>query len=188
MDTPESSNIGTRLRELRARAGLSLREVGATAGVAASYLSSLERGGSSPTLATLRRILVALGTDLEAFFAETEGQAEPEEHVFRRERMRTAVDSSRRYTFLLPRRKETQAEMLDEYLLPKEQSPEFEMLESSVSGVVLAGVMELEIEGAEAELVRPGDAFHVPANTPHRGRCISTEPARLITVFAPPCY
>jgi len=177
-----------RLRDLRERAGLSLREVGGAADVAASYLSSLERGGSSPTLATLRRILVALGTDLETFFAETAAPTEPGEHVFRREHMRTATDPCRRYTFLLPRRKELQAEMLDEYLLPGERNPEFEVLESAVSGVVLAGMMELEIEGRPAELVRPGDAFHVPACTPHRGRCISTEPARLITVFVPPNY
>lgn len=187
-DTLEATNIGIKLRELREEAGLSLRDLGVAAGVAASYLSSLERGGSSPTLATLRRILVALGTTLEAFFAEPSPPAKTEVHVFRREHMRAAADSCRRYTFLLPRRKEMQAEMLDEYLLPGEREPEFETLESAISGVVLAGILELDIHDAGVEVLRPGDAFHIPAEAPHRGRCISSEPVRLITVFTPPTY
>ena len=188
MSRSESLAIGLRLRELRKQAGMSLRKVCDEADVAPSYLSNLERGGSSPTLAKLREILVALGTDLETFFSEVGGSAEQEEHMFKRERMRTVSDRSRRYTFLLPRHKEIEAEMLDEYLLPGEPRPELEVLESSVAGIVLAGVLELEVEGNAKELVRPGDAFHVPAGTPHRGRCISTEPVRLIAVFVPPKY
>jgi len=188
VNTPQSSSIGVRLRELRERAGMSLRDVCGKGGVAPSYLSNLERGGSSPTLAKLRKILVALGTDLESFFTEESDSGGHEEHVFRREHMRTAADASRRYTFLLPKRKDMQAEALEEYMLPGERKTEFEVLESSVFGVVLAGMVELEIEGKPKELVRTGDAFHVSAFTPHRGHCVSAEPARLITVFVPPTY
>ena len=188
MSKPPSLNVGQRLRELRERAGMSQREVCRRADVAPSYLSSLERGSSSPTLAKLRKILVALGSDLETFLAEANDSTPKGEHVFRREHMRTASDPSRRYTFLLPRHKEIQAEMLEEYLLPGEPRPELEVLESGVSGVVLAGALELEVEGRPKELVRPGDAFHVPAGLPHRGVCVSAEPVRLITVFVPPKY
>lgn len=188
MDTTDSAVVGQRLRALRKQAGMTLRAVCRKADVAPSYLSNLERGGSSPTLAMLHRILAALGTDVEAFFTQINDAACRDEHVFRREQMRTVADRSRRYTFLLPRRKEIEVEMLDEYWLPAKRAPEFEVLESSVSGVVLAGVLELEMKGKGKELVHVGDAFHVPAGVAHRGRCISTEPVHVLTVFVPPNY
>ncbi|MCK5802884.1 MAG: helix-turn-helix domain-containing protein [Lentisphaeria bacterium] len=188
MSTAQTSKIGVRLRELREQAGLSLREVCEHADVVPSYLSSLERDLSSPTLAKLRKILVALGTDLETFFSDSPQPAVKSKYAFKRKRMRTAHDPARRYTFLLPRRKGIPVEMLDEYLLPHQPPPEFEVLDSSVSGTVLAGLLVLEIQDEPTELIRPGDAFHVPAGVAHRGRCASPEPVRLITIFSPPKY
>jgi len=183
----ERSDLGSRLREWRRRMGLSLRSVANRAGMAPSYLSTLERGHSSPTLATLHRLLCALGTDLETFFSRTNHLSQ-DGCVFKREEMSTAADRTRRYTFLLPRRKEMKAEVLDEYLLPSEPDPEFEVLECDIAGVVLSGLLEIEVEGKEKEIVRAGDAFYVPAGKRHRGRCLSAEPAHLITVFVPPKY
>lgn len=178
--------LGDRLRALRSGAGLSLRDLGERAGVAPSYLSNLERGGSSPTLTVLHNVLMALGTDLQSFL-EDSGEDGAAGRVFRREHMRTAADASRRYTFLLPRRPGIGLEILDEYLLPGE-SPPFEHSESEVAGTVLGGVLELEIDGEPPTCLRPGDAFHVPPGVRHRGRCASSEPVRLLTVFTPPKY
>ena len=180
-------NTGPRLKALREQAGLTLRELGKKAGIAPSYLSNLERNGSSPTLATLQRVLTALGATLEEFFAE---EAKPAESdcVFRRERMRLASDEHRHYTFLLPRRKGIRAEILEEYLLAGESRPEPERLPCDVAGVVLAGAIELTIEGERKQFVRAGDAFYIAAGRKHRGRCVSPESARLLTVFVPPRY
>ena len=187
MDKPELPDICHRLREMRKDAGLTLREVCEKAKVAPSYLSSLERGGSSPTLATLHKILGALGTDLETFFTETNSER-LDGCVFRREDMRTARDRARSYTFVLPRRRDIKAEVLDEYLMPGEANPELETLECDVAGVVISGMLELEVEGEEKQMLRSGDAFYIPAAKKHRGRCLSSEPAHLITVYVPPKY
>ena len=187
MSAEEHSNIARRLRKLRREMGLTLRDVCEKARIAPSYLSNLERGGSSPTLATLYKILRALGTDLETFFSIT-SSAKMEGHVFDREGMRTAADPARRYTFLLPRRTDIKAEMLDEYLMPGEAEPEVEALECDIGAVVLTGLLELEVEGEDKKVLRAGDAFYVTAGTKHRGRCISSEPAHLITVYVPPKY
>jgi transcriptional regulator with XRE-family HTH domain len=181
------SETGTRLKLLRRRAGMTLRDLGKKAGIAPSYLSNLERNGNSPSLATLQRVLTALGASLEEFFAEGGDQAQPG-CVFRRERMRMASDSHRHYTFLLPRRKDIKAEILEEYMLTGENRPELESLSCDVAGVVLSGAIELKIEGERKQLVRAGDCFYVAAGRKHRGRCISPESARLLTVFVPPRY
>ena len=56
-----SWSIGRDLRRLRRKAGLSQAEVAARAKIRAETLSRLENGRGNPTVATLRRILQALG-------------------------------------------------------------------------------------------------------------------------------
>ena len=50
------------LRQARARAGLSQRELARRAGTAQSVIARIERGQTSPTWATLQRLLAAAGT------------------------------------------------------------------------------------------------------------------------------
>jgi len=182
-----TTEIGGRLKQIRTRAGLSLREVSERCGIAASYLSNLERNGSSPTLATLAKILHALDSDLEELLS-SRGASEPTGPVFRRSEMRQASDAGRRYTLVLPVREGVKLEMLDEYLLPGEAEPEFENLSCDVAGLVLSGTLSLEIEGEPASVLCPGDAFYVPDGTRHRGRCLGSEPVHLITAYVPPKY
>ena len=171
----ETNDVGARLKDLRTRGRLSLRQLGDRCGVTASYLSNLERGRSSPTLVTLSRVLHALGSDLESFFtdATTPHSTGP---VFRRSDMRSAADVRRHYTFCLPRQESIKIQMLDEYLAP------------DVAGLLLSGTVEFQIDGEAPVIMRPGDVFYVPENTSHWGRCLGQEPAHLITVFVPPRY
>jgi transcriptional regulator with XRE-family HTH domain len=183
----ETNDVGARLKDLRTRGRLSLRQLGDRCGVTASYLSNLERGRSSPTLVTLSRVLHALGSDLESFFtdATTPHSTGP---VFRRSDMRSAADVRRHYTFCLPRQESIKIQMLDEYLAPGEDEPEFEALDCDVAGFLLSGTVEFQIDGEAPVIMRPGDVFYVPENTSHWGRCLGQEPAHLITVFVPPRY
>ena len=185
--TPHNAMAG-RLKEIRTKARMSLRRVADKAGIAPSYLSNLERGGSSPTLATLHKILHALGTDLESFFSEPTGLRNDHGCVFKRHEMRTAADSARRYTFLLPRRKDIKAEILDEYIMPNETNPDSETLECDITGTVHSGTLELQIEDEENHVLCAGDAFYIPAGKSHCGRCLSAEPVHLTTIFVPPKY
>lgn len=70
-DSPVSSLeglAGPRLRAMRIRKALSLRAVARAAEVSPAYLSSIERGLATPTVAVLQRIAAAVGTTvLEAF-------------------------------------------------------------------------------------------------------------------------
>jgi len=177
--------IARRLRSLRLRCRLSMREVALLADVAPSYVSGIERGGISPTIATLRKLLNAMGGDLGSFFA-----AEPmhgEGYVFRRQNMHSVADKNRCYTFILPRRKDMKLEMIEEEFAPGEK-PAFETMSSDFAGYVIAGELLLEVRGKEPVKLRTGDAFYIPAGTPARGRCFQSEATRLITVQVPPNY
>ncbi|MHB9129865.1 MAG: helix-turn-helix domain-containing protein [Armatimonadota bacterium] len=182
----ESAELGSRLRELRLRNGLSIRQLSKQAGVAPSYITGVESGRTSPTISTLRKVLAGLDTDLGAFF--TESNTMPEDRIFRHDNMRTVVDKKRRYEFVLPRRKDIPVEIVNETIQFGE-TPQFETLTSGMAGYVLAGELILEIEGEERQVIRANDAFYIPAGLPVRGFSAKKgEAVRLLTIYTPPRY
>lgn len=62
--------LGRQVREARERRGLSLRALAARSGVSINAISRIERGETSPTVASLRRLAAALGEPVAAFFAD----------------------------------------------------------------------------------------------------------------------
>jgi transcriptional regulator with XRE-family HTH domain/quercetin dioxygenase-like cupin family protein len=68
-DKEESSaEVGLRLKELRERRGVSLRELSRLSGLSANTLSMIERGQSSPSVSTLYRLVDALNVPISAVF------------------------------------------------------------------------------------------------------------------------
>ncbi|MGI8998934.1 MAG: helix-turn-helix domain-containing protein, partial [Candidatus Limnocylindria bacterium] len=68
--TQHEPMIGASLRSVRRRRELTLRKVADSAGVTESFLSQVERDIASPSIATLRRIAVALGTSIGVILDE----------------------------------------------------------------------------------------------------------------------
>jgi transcriptional regulator with XRE-family HTH domain len=56
--------VGDRVRRMRKASGKSQIELAAAAGIAANYLSDVERGKQAPTVSTLAHIADALDTDI----------------------------------------------------------------------------------------------------------------------------
>lgn len=178
--------LGHRIQLLRRRCGMSLRQLAARSGVAAGMISYVERGQTSPSLATLQKLLAALGSDLGSFFATQASDVQGP--VFAREQMQVVSDRERTYTMLLTRRPGIRLEMFDEELRPSTKKPEFETLTCDVAGYVLSGSLALELEGQKRRTLRPGDAFYVPKATAHRGYAVGDQPVRLVSVYHPPRY
>jgi len=61
-------SLGNRLRELRRQQGLSLRALAEKSGLSANTLSLIENGKTSPSVATLQQIAIALNIPITAFF------------------------------------------------------------------------------------------------------------------------
>jgi transcriptional regulator with XRE-family HTH domain len=64
--------VGRRLRELRARRGLSLRALAEQSGLNYNTLSLIENGRTSPSVSTLRQLARALESPMSAFFEQEE--------------------------------------------------------------------------------------------------------------------
>src|SRR5215813_7695831 len=63
-----NQRIAERVRELRARQGLSLEALASKSGVSRSMISVIERGESSPTAVVLEKLATGLGVMLASLF------------------------------------------------------------------------------------------------------------------------
>jgi transcriptional regulator with XRE-family HTH domain len=73
---PDSAQLGSQLRGMRAAAGRTVASVAADAGLSVPYIANLENGRGNPTLAALDRLATALGTSLQLSFAPAGEPAE----------------------------------------------------------------------------------------------------------------
>jgi transcriptional regulator with XRE-family HTH domain len=65
----KQQGLGEHVRRLRAGNGLSIRSLAAHTGFSPSFLSQVERGQASPSIASMEKIAAALGVTLGDFFA-----------------------------------------------------------------------------------------------------------------------
>ena len=64
--------IGSKIKRLRVRLGLTQEELAARTELTKGFISQLERDITSPSIATLMDILEALGTNVSEFFSDRE--------------------------------------------------------------------------------------------------------------------
>ncbi|OGN86158.1 MAG: hypothetical protein A2X23_04110, partial [Chloroflexi bacterium GWC2_73_18] len=76
--------VGPRLRQLRAARGLSLREVAVSSGLTPSFVSQVELGRASPSIASLSRLAEVLGVSVGQLF----DGLPPYGHLVRRDQRR----------------------------------------------------------------------------------------------------
>lgn len=181
------AEIGRYIRNLRRRKGVSLREMAKLADLAPASISAIENGHTSPTLSTLHKLLVALGTDFVGFFSSP--VEDTEEPVFRRGDMKVASDRDRQYVFLFPRKSGIRFEAILETISPREKESEWERLDCDMAGVVLGGgPASLEVKDAGSWTVRKGDSFYVREGAEHRAVNQGASSLRLLTIYYPPRY
>lgn len=65
-------DIGTKIKALRLKNNLTLKELASRCELTTGFLSQLEHNVSSPSIQTLENIIEALGSSLKDFFNDTE--------------------------------------------------------------------------------------------------------------------
>ena len=177
-------NIGERLRVLREMHGMSQRALAKKAGVTNGIISMIEKNRTSPSLATLKKILDAIPTPLADFF--TEG-ATPQLRTFYTESELLEIGSSG-FSF-----KQVGIDLSDRAMQIMHERVEagadsgIEMLrhESEEGGVIIKGTIELTV-GNEVRVLGPGDAYYFDSRIPHRFRNIGDEEAEIVSACSPP--
>lgn len=178
--------IGASLREARRRDGRTLREVAAAAGVTESFLSQVERDVASPSIATLRRIAVALGLSI----GEILDRAGPHGQLVRagERRVVTYPGLAARDEFLTDG-PNARLQVILSFIEPGggtgAEAYAHESDEECL--IVLEGSLDLWV-GEETYRLESGDAIRYSSRVPHSNQNPGPTPARVLFVLTPPSY
>ncbi len=186
-------DVGARLRSLRVQFGLSQRQLAEAAGVPHGQISMIETNRSSPSVASLRKILGGFGITMSEFF---EPETEMHKDVFFRADELTDLTSrlyqtedGKRQTMSLRQVGDARhygLQILHERYEPGADTGE-DMIEHDASegGIVVSGQIEVTV-GNATRVLEQGDAYLFHSREPHRFRNTSDEPAIVISACTPP--
>lgn len=182
----EERQLGGRIRALREEKGLSLRAVAEAAGVSESFLSQVERGVASPSVASLRRVAQALGESVGSLF---EGPLVPGKLVRVRDRRRLMHPQRHWEDVLLTppgsRRLQVILSTIEPGAGAGDEPYSHDSDEECV--IVLKGCLQFEVDEERFDL-QEGDALLFESRRPHWNRNPGPGKAEVLWVITPPSY
>jgi len=186
-----SFDTGARLKAEREARKLSQRQLAALAGVTAAMISMIEQNRTSPSIATMKKILGGLRLSLSAFFAEEDPPAA--KWHFTPDEFREITPTSLGPMPGVRLRRVGQAAdsallMLHEHYPPgADTGPELYSHDAEECGIVLTGQIEVTV-GGETRLLQGGDGYHFNSRQPHRFRNPGSVDCTVISACTPPTF
>lgn len=170
--------IGAAIRRARVDAKMSLRELARRVGVAPSHVSQAERGIGSFSVSTLYAVATELSISLDSLFEpavpaaslRTEPASSLDGTVVLRAGNRAALTLKNGPRWeRLTAASEPDIEFLEVIYAPHAEpsEPEFSTHDGIEYGVVISGVLTVEIEDERTQL-HPGDTIRLESSRPHR--------------------
>ncbi len=183
---PAGFDMGARLREIRERFGLSQRALAARADVTNGMISLVERNASSPSVATLKKILDVFPMSLAEFF-ETGEPARPA-FFFRADELLEVGGGPISYRQVGRSLQGKALQLLHERLQPGADTGAAMLRHAGEEGgVVVRGEIELTV-GTATRVLRAGDAYAFPSSVPHRFRNLGREACEIVSACTPPSF
>lgn len=186
-------DVGARLRQLRRAHNMSQRQLAEAAGVPHGQVSMIETNKSSPSIASLRKILGGLGVGMVEFFEPEALDASkvfftPSELRDLTSRVYSEVKGAEGKMSLkqVGDARSHGLQILYETYEPGADTGET-MLEhvGHEGGVVVAGEIEVTV-GENTMVLKAGDSYLFNSQDPHRFRNVSDRPATMISACVPP--
>lgn len=182
-------DIGARLRAVREARGLSQRELATRAGLTNGTISLIEQNKTSPSVASLKKVLDALPMALSAFFS-LEEEADAPRHFYAASELteisppgaggvslRQVGDAARAALQILHER----------YPPGADTGPELMSHEAEEGGVVIAGIVEVTV-GDQTRVLNRGDGYLFDSRLPHRFRNIGDAECVIVSACTPPTF
>lgn len=183
-----AKRLGERIRSARREKQITLEALSAETDLSPGFLSRLERGETSASIANLIVIAGRLNIALREFFEDPEVLPAPKYVLTRAgERKRETTLTARGYTYFL-----TSGSLADQKMSAFEvvyapgASGSSEALTHKGEEVLflLEGQLEFRI-GSDTMVLQVGDCVHFSCDQPHMGKNIGATPARLLMVVTP---
>ena len=177
--------LGRKIRDLRLRRGLTVQQLAEASGLSKGFISQVENDRTSPSLATLRDLAVALETSV-AYLVVEEDQVP---HVVRKaERPRVQVGGNTSRVEVLSAQPKRNLELLMAELPPGLNAGDkrhYHHGEEIV--VVLEGRVRLTC-GNQVLVLETGDSCHYDGRVPHAVENCGSGTARLLIAMPPAAF
>lgn len=187
-------DIGARLKIMRTAAELSQRQLAERAGVPHAQISIIEQNKSSPSIATLRKILSGLNMTMADFF-DSERRAPagpffgPDDLLDLTGKLHAlgAADPTGRMSFRqIGEAHRHNLQILHEVYEKGADTGETRLEHfSNEGGFVIEGALEVSV-GDEVRVLYPGDSYLFDSRIPHRFRNVFDGRTVVISACTPP--
>jgi len=173
------------MRAIRLLRRKTLKEVADAAGVSESFVSQIERGRTSASVASLQRLAAALGIEVSDLFA-TNGLRP---RVLRREAREPIVWGHLGRKALLTPKPFQSLEVVVARFEPGGSTGDepYKHGDSEEVLLVVEGGVQVQL-GADVFALGTGDSDHYQSSTPHRVSNPGDETAEVMFVISPPSY
>lgn len=179
----EHFDVGARLKQIREAHGLSQRELARRTGLTNGAISLIEQNKSSPSVASLKKILLAIPISLAEFFA---GPIPAGGQVFFKAEELVPLTRGELSLRQVGNMAHHSLQVLHERYQPGADTGEAMLAHpSEEGGVVIAGEIELTV-GELCQVLGPGDAYLFDSRIPHRFRNLGEVEAQIISACTPP--
>jgi transcriptional regulator with XRE-family HTH domain len=184
---PAELNVGERLRAIRHLRRATLKTVAERADLSESFLSQVERGKASASIASLTRIAAALSVNVADLFEPHASRAHP--RVLRRDSRPALAFGNLGRKYLLTPRPLEHLEVFAAELDPGGSTGDepYTHGDSEELFAVLSGRVHLQL-GERLYELEHGDSIDYRSSTPHRVTNAGEDVAEVLWVISPPSY
>lgn len=189
--TPEVMNpleryIGSTVREMRQKLGLTIAEIAEQTGISRGMLSKIENAQTATSLETLAKLSGALGVSLSAFFRNYDVPGGGAQLVKNGEGMEVVRRGTKRgHTYQLLAYDQGPTKLFEPFLITMDDASEvFPTFEHP--GTEFIYMLEGKIEyrhGQSTYLLEPGDALTFRGDIPHGPEKLIELPIRFIAII-----
>jgi len=183
----QSELIGARIRQLRRARGLTLVQLAAMADLSHPFISQLERGRARPSLLSMQKIAIALGSSqVELMEAAADGDDDPVQPntVLVRANEGTRGAYGQGQARLLVHGKRPFHPM--EFTANNLDSGEYYVHDEDEFVHVIRGTVLVDLEGQGISRLTEGDSLFYVGGTPHRWGAVDADGYRLFVVKEKP--
>jgi len=185
-------NLGSQIRQLRLKKGLTLKDISLLSGLSKPLLSQIENNIAAPPIATLLKISKALGVNIGYFFQECQSpdcivlvRSQDRREVMRRIHEEASSVGYRYESLAYPK---TEKHM-EPFLVEIEPRNEKELIFYNHQGEEFLYVLDGEMEFRAAEKVvelKTGDSLYFESHIPHALRALGGRKASILAVVYEP--
>lgn len=182
LDISRTAGVGNNIRQLRMAKGLTLDRVATLSELTRGYISLVERGLKTPSIAALLRLATALEVNVTYFF-DPNSEPAPRYTLFRQESRGVPLLKDDGFGLLALAAGRTR-KMMEPFLMsPPLKSASRASHAGEEMLFVVSGRIGIKLDGEELILER-GDCLYFAGETPHEVRSLGRQKAEILVVVA----